>query len=346
MNDPKVEPVIEEVVQAPIEPKPDTLSSREALQHALETNREPTQEKVARETPTAREVKAAVEIDPEPPAEFSAAGKKAWTEKNVTEIQKEFRRINDSRTQEIGRAQTEARTAREEAKKSKEFMDSVSPYIEARLVGEGVPKEKAAVDAIRLAHALRTDKAAAKIELEKLGFVFAPDGTQPPPKIDDSKITSLQATVNELVQDKRQQVHQQAAQFFGQVFSELSNLKTRTGQPVFPDLLDDSEAGMQLATRIGSRTRQPEFQQMVARRFPGSDYSVLVREAYVWEGGKVAGEPQVESPKNNQQHIQKARRAAASSPGGAVSRNGAESLVGKLGNRAALKKAIELNQEH
>lgn len=333
------------VTEIPAEPKPDSLSNRDALQHALDTQRD-AEPAVKPEIPTAKEVKAAVAIDVEPPAEFNKAERDAWVNKDIAGIQKGYRRVSDSRTQEIGRAQTERNRALEEAKTAKEFMASVSPYIEERLIGDGVPKEKAALDAIRLAHALRTDKKTAKIELEKLGFRFAVDDDAPAPKIDDTKINDLQTRLNRIEEKEKAQNLHESAQVFGQVFGNLAALKTRTGETVFPDLLDDSEAGIQLATRVGSRTRDQQFQEMVLRRFPGADYHTLVREAYVWEGGRVAGTPSSESPKNNSQHTQKARRAAASTPGGVVSRSGTEALIGKLGNRAAMKKALELSKEH
>jgi hypothetical protein len=329
----------ENKVEESTEVKADSLSNREALQHALEV----TQEKTA-EAPTVKEVKAAVDADIEPPQGFSKEAQEAWRAKDYKKVNQEFVRLSQTRGQEVTRAQNAEREAREDAKKAREYSDAIKPYIEDRLVNEGVPKEKAALDAIKLAHALRTDRAAAKVELEKLGFVFAPDGAEPN-KVDDSKITTLQERINALEGDKNTREYQAHVQLFEHTFSTLGSQKTRTGDPVYPGLLDESESGAQFARELGSLTKEPLFRQLVLRRIPNATHIDLVREAYIQLGGKIATDT-VRVSKNNPQHIDKARRAAASSPGGTVSRDGNESLVGKLSNRAAMKKALEISQEH
>lgn len=336
----------EQVVEEAAESKTELLGNREAMAKALSQEREQVEAKVEAEAPTKTEVKAAVDADIEPPAEFSAKGKEAWKNKDIRGIQEEYKRVATSRLQELDRERSARTKAETEAKQAREYSDAIKPYIEDRLINEGVPKEKAALDAIKLAHALRTDKAAAKVELEKLGFKFAADDGTAQPIVDDSKIITLQERLERLERDKEAQIFQTTSQAFAKTFDSLTSLKTRTGDNVFPDLLDNSEKGIDLAKRVGSRTKQPEFQEMVARRFPEADFNVLVREAYIWEGGRVAGEPVQVSPKQNQQHIEKSRRAAASTPGRVVSKGGSDSLIGKLSNKAALKKAIELETEH
>ena len=341
----EIKPVEQEVVeQEPV--KQEGLSARDAMAKAIEEHKEPV-ERAATE-PTVKEVKAAVDADIEPPAEFNAKGKEAWKAKDIRGIQEEFKRINESRTQEITRAQRAEREALAKAKPAEDILNNVKNYLTMR-GDDGTVTEAQLVEALKLVNEFKKNKdkpQLLKAELKAIGVDLdaAPTGTEE--SLPSSEIASLRNDLNTLLEEKRTQDHTKAVQTFGSAFNNLGSLKTRTGDFVFPDLHDGSEAGKQLAQRVGSRTQQPEFQQMVARRFPEADFTVLVREAYIWEGGKVAGEPVQVSPKSNQQHIEKSRRAAASTPGRVVSRPSGEALKGKLGNRAALQRAIEEYSEH
>ncbi len=342
----EIKPVEQEVVEQE-EVKQEGLSPREAMAKAIEEHKEP-EAKVTTE-PTVKEVKAAVDADIEPPAEFNAKGKEAWKNKDIRGIQEEFKRINESRTQEITRAQRAEREALAKAKPAEDVLNNVRNYLTMR-GDDGTVTEAQLVEALKLVNEFKKNKDKPhllKAELKAIGIDLdaAPTGAAQE-SLPSSEITSLRNDLNTLLEEKRAQDHTKAIQTFGSAFNNLGSLKTRTGDFVFPDLHDGSEAGKQLAQRVGSRTQQPEFQEMVARRFPEADFTVLVREAYIWEGGKVAGEPVQVSPKSNQQHIEKSRRAAASTPGRVVSRPSGEALKGKLGNRAALQRAIEEYSEH
>ncbi len=321
--------------------EPAALSNRDALAKAFEDKRieqgiKPAQE--SSEQPTAKEVKAAVTADPEPPSEFSAAGKKAWKDKDIAGIQREYKRIHDARTVEISRAQQREREALEKTKPWARIAEMAEPYIKAQ--GDlGVTPEQAIMNALALVNSMKTEKPSAiKAELKKIGIDL--DKGETGESAGNDKVETLQATVNALLEERQQAQMQTVRGVFADAVSKLASQKTRTGQPVFPDLFDNSEAGERLAAEVGSLVTDPRFQQGVARRFPDADYSVLVREAYKYSGGRIEGEPVSVSTQNQKQHLDKARRAAASTPGRASVRSEAQNL-GKLGNKAALAKALE-----
>lgn len=349
MTEEIIETPIETPIEQPGEVKPESLSGRDALQHALEVTKKDTPVTAKQtEIPTAKEVKAAVDVDPEPPSSFSNKGKEAWKNKDIRGIQEEFKRVETSRVQEITRAQNETQKEREASKPYRELAQKLAPYIQAR-GDSGTTPEQAMIEAVALVNGLKADKKAAKVELEKLGFKVAidEDGKAAPVNINDHpEITSLRKDLNALLEDKKLQVHTNRVQMFAQVFEHFGSQKTRTGQYVYADLAPGSEKGDQLASEIGSLSQDQGFRNLVLRRFPNADENVFAKEAYISLGGKIAGEPLKESPKNNQEQVNRQRRAAASTPGGIVSRNGTESLKNKLSDRAALAKAIELNREH
>jgi hypothetical protein len=333
---------VNEVVQEVQEAKEfDKLSPREALEKAISEKRdtsrleEPKQEVKQEASP---QVKQAVQADLEPPAEFSAAGKEAWRNKDFAGVQKEFKRIHDSRTAEITRAQQAERQAREEGKTYRELAKMAAPYIEAR-GAEGVTPEKAIMEALALINEFKkADPRTVKAELSKIGINLDEAGQA---NTDTTQISTLQERLERLEREKEAQDFRSTTQIFAQSINSLANLKTRTGEPVFPDFLDNSESGIQFARELGSLTKDERFQAGVLRRFPDADHVVLVREAYKYLGCRVSGEPVTVSKSTNPQQIEKARRAAASTPGGVVSRSAQSSLVGKLSGRAAIQKALE-----
>lgn len=320
----------------------DKLSPREALEKAIsekrDTSRIEDEPRDASKQEASQQVKQAVQADLEPPAEFSAAGKEAWRNKDFAGVQKEFKRIHDSRTAEITRAQQAERQAREEGKTYRELAKMAAPYIEAR-GAEGVTPEKAIMEALALINEFKkADPKTVKAELARIGINLDESGQG---STDTNQISTLQERLSKLEQEKEAQDFRSTTQIFAQSISSLANLKTRTGEPVFPDFLDNSEAGIQFARELGSLTKDERFQAGVLRRFPDADHTVLVREAYKYLGGRVSGEPVTVSKSTNPQQIEKARRAAASTPGGVVSKSSQSSLIGKLSGRAAIQKALE-----
>lgn len=336
---------INEVTQT--EPKFDKLPSREALERALEQDREknpkPEQEPVAAKEPVSKP--AAVEQELDPPSEFSAEGKKAWREGDRVGIQREYRRLHDSRTQEITRAQTAEKQAREEAKAYSDLDNYAAEYIKER-AKEGIPKGQAMREAFQLIYEFKKgDPSSVKSELKKIGIDLDKPSTAAATTVNDPRLDTIQKDLEDIKKEKEAQNFQRLTQTFGEIFKDLGSLKTRTGDPVYPELLDNSEAGQQFAKELGSLAFNPQFQAGVLRRFPDADLKVVVREGYKYLGGKVSGEPAKVST-SDQKQIDKSRRAAASTPGRVVARNESSSLAGKLSNRAALARAAEERQEH
>lgn len=341
------EPVKETTVEAP---KETGFSNREALQKSIEINREG--KDPAEVVPTRKEVTQAVQEEVDAPSEFSAAGKKAWKSKDVTGIQKEFRRIHDSRTAEITRAQQAERVAKDEGKTWRELGEMAKPYIESR-GAQGITPQTAMMEALALINEFKKgDPAQVKAELKRIGIDLDKTITSTAtasaalPKEVEEKINSLQEVANEYKKDKEAQRYHQAAQTFDAIFNSLTSQKTRTGESVFPDLLDNSETGIAFARDLGSLTSDLGFQNLVRRRFPNADQTVITREAYIQLGGKVSGEPVKVSTQSNQQHLQRSRRAAAATPGRTAPRINESNLNGKLSKRAALEKAWEIHKEH
>lgn len=338
-------PQVEEVVQAPEgDGKFDSLSNRDALEKAISEKKETAEKpEVTKEEPSKTEVVQAVNADPEPPAEFSAAGKKAWKDKDIAGIQREYSRINTSRVQEVTRLQSEVRKEREEAKTWRELGKMAAPYIAAR-GEEGVAPEKAIMEALALIQEFKKgDPATVKAELRKIGIDLdkAPSANAQ----SNDEIKTLRESQNRLEQYVQSQELQKTVQTFDTIFTSLNSVKTRTGEVPFPDLLDTSEKGMQFARELGSLTQDERFQAGVLRRFPDGNLETVVREAYKYLGGKVSGEP-VKVSTENPKHIEKSRRAAASTPGRIVTRNESSNLVGKLSRTAALARALQDHREH
>jgi hypothetical protein len=319
----------------------DKLSNREALQKAITEVRE-IEPEPQKESPTPKETKQIVDADPEPPSEFTAEGKEAWKNKDIRGIQKEYQRINTSRLQELSRAQTAEKQAREEAKTWKQLGEMAKPYIEAR-GQEGVTPDKAIMEALALVNEFRkANPATVKQELKRLGIDLdkAPENQVAIPKEVEEKINHLQNVTDQLHKEREAQRLEAVAVNFDTAFKYMASQKDRTGQSIFPDTPDNSEKGIELASNIGSLIRDPKFQQGVSRRIPDADFNTLVVEAYKFLGGRVTGEAVKVSEKNNQQQVEKSRRAAASAPSKTVARNDEKNLVGKLDRRAAIARAI------
>lgn len=334
-------PVAEQTVE---EPKFDGLSNRDALKKSIQVHREGKEPEIQTDLPTNKEVVKAVQEEVEPPSEFSAAGKKAWKDKDVLGIQKEYRRLHDSRTIEISRAQKAEREALASAKTAKDFAEKVRGYLSVR-GEENLPDEAKIVQALKLVEEMsKRDGAAVKAELLNMGIDLDKKAEASTSAVNDPRLDALQKEVQELKKDKEDFRTQQTVKMFDTAFQGLASQKNRTGDPVFPDI-NESDAGIQLAGEIGSLARDLRFQAGVLRRFPDADFTVVVREAYKYLGGKVSGEPVKVSTQSNQQHVEKSRRAAAAVPGRTAPRASDSNLVGKLSNRAALAKALELHRE-
>jgi len=316
------------------------MGQREAIRAAIAEHKEG-----APERPAPAAVKAAVDDEIKPPATFSAEAKEAWVRKDYKRVNQEYERLFRARDQEVGRVQTRERQLEQENKTWKDLAKQAAPYIEAR-AADGVTPEKAMMEALSLINEFKkADPSSVKAELKRIGIDLdaAPRSGASAP---GEQISTLQSRLEALERDKEAQVYEKTAQTFSAVYQNLTSQKNRTGDPVFPDLLDNSESGIQFGRDLGSLTQDPKFQQGVLRRFPDADLVTVTREAYKYLGGRVVGEVAKESPQSNQKHIQQSRRAAASTPGRATSTKSASDYLGKLSRKAAIRAAIAENEGH
>ena len=341
---------IEEVENTAIEQADDAtdqLSTREAIELAVSDSSDDAPK--AAPAPSIRQVKEAVDADIEPPSEFSSDAKKAWREKNVSAIQKEYTRLSASRLQELSRAQTSERLAREESKFAKELESIASPYLKAR-GDQGVSAGQAIQEALALITQIKSSNPAlVRAELKRIGIDLdsneSDSGAGVIPKEVQAKLDSFQKFADDVTSEREQARFQNLAQTFDQVFLSLTAQKTRTNEPVFPDLLDNSEKGIGFARELGSLTQKPDFQRGVLRRFPDATLDVFVREAYKYLGGKVSGEPVTVSTKTKKEHIDRSTRAAASTPSRQSVRGDPRATAGKFSTRESILRAMADQQD-
>lgn len=327
----------------------DKLSQAEAVKRAIAENREPrtvSDKPTAQESdvPTQKEIKQELAEEVSPPDGFTKEEKEAWKSKDIPAIQKAYRRLDTARLQETSRAQTAERKAREEAAEARKLVDMAAPYIEAR-GKEGVTPQQALKEALNLVQHFKDkkdDPATIKAELKSIGIDL--DRAPGEKKADSSEKDNLLARLEAIERKEDARQFEALGQTFDQVFRELGSEKNRTGESVFPDFLDNSEAGKQLAYDIGSRAFDPKFQERIKLRFPDADLKILVREAYKSLGGRVQGEAARVSQSN--QEIEKKKRAALSTPARQASRSDRSGLVGKLSTSAAVKQALKDYREH
>ena len=297
-----------------------------ALDNALETHKEEKPEpKVEAKEPEATEEEAPkVEKEAAPkqrdpnlecPAEFTAEGKQAWAKGDISKVQAEFKRLNHARTAEVTRLQTEHSRMSKEYSGLKDLAKLVNPYIEAS--GQsGKDPTKAIMEAVAVVTEINKDPVKALQAIARLKGIKASIGDGTAPKAEQNEdVRALQSDVSTLRSKLEAQELKETAGYFRNVFESLQAEKNAAGAPKFPALSND-EAGIRLSGKIGSLVRNAEFRQAVQERIPGAGLREFVVEAYRWQGAQVDDSTApLKSPQSNQEHIAKARRAAASQPG-------------------------------
>jgi hypothetical protein len=327
-----------ETVRDTEQPRADSMARKDAIRASIAQHGDPATKEAPRasEQPTRTEVKDAVnDGDIAPPQEFSAEAKEAWRKKDYARVNKEYERLSRARLAEVTRAQNAERAAREEAKTWRELGERAKPYIEGR-AAEGVTPEQAMKEALDLvAEIKKADPATVKAEFKKLGIDLDSATGRSAPSTDPALLERLNGVEKILGEQKLRET----ANLFSQSIGALAVEKTRTGEPVYPGFYNDSAEGIEFAKELGSLTREPLFINLVRRRFPNATHKDLVREAYIQLGGKVAGDP-VKVSTDAQQHIERARKAAASTPGRPVTSKTSNGQIGKLSRRDAVRAAI------
>ena len=343
---------IQEAGQLPLveEEEPAGLSRREAMEKAMEKHGNPFDDKepsgpVEEEPATKEEVREELDTWPDAPAEFNKAEKEAYAKKDVDAVVKAYRRIHDDRTKAISRTQTEANQLKQQAERDRReaemWREQLGPYANDEIKPQ---------QALKLVKTLReSNPQEIRKEFEKLGIDL--DGSAPasagaiPTEVQQT-ITALQEQVNSLTMNTETQQREQAIKAFDVAFNKMTEEKSRTGEPVFPDLELDgsSEEGKQFFASVGSFAMDPRFQAGVMRRIPDADWNTIVREAYKTAGGRVS-ENAAKVSQENPEKIKTSRRAAGSAPGRTPAPSTTNGLKNKLSRKDALRQAWKEFQE-
>lgn len=297
------------------------LSSRDALEVAIESLKPDTPEREIKSSPLENieeakgESKEAEEPQIHAPGEYTSEEKKDF--ESLTRTQKEAAlRLHKSRQSKLA----EIKNATKEFKELKSLNDSIAPYLKA--VGVKKPTEVALKEALEMWREFNDGdpKLAAAAYLEAKGvpvpkeLVEAVENSKP-----DANQSALQNRLSHLENIIASNATQAQAQVLGQAWTAFEQATNAGGKPRFPDV-GDTEAGLRMAANIGSLVRgdTPLSQQFVAQakaRNPGLDYQGLLIEAYRYFGGRVDDSEATRTQESQKQHIVNSSRAAASKPG-------------------------------
>lgn len=309
----------------------ETLSLRDALEVALEAQKDDAGNdqgmgapgaRAATEAPEGtdtpgddRNVQANDEPVLQPPAEFTADEKADFLllSRKQQEAQIRLHKSRLSRLEEI-------KAASRDYEHVKRFAQQIEPYIRARGIKE--PADVAIQKAVALWAETKADPRRSAAALLKANGLPVPrdlleEETRDP---QDEKLTPLQERLNALESRIVQEDTAKAASALNAIWTSFEQAKNAAGSARFPDIQPEKgESGLQLATEIGSLVsgKTPlslQFINSVRARNPHASAETLITEAYRFLGGRVDdSEPsRTHSP---QQHLYKSNRAAASVPG-------------------------------
>jgi hypothetical protein len=313
----------------------ETLSLRDALEVALEAQKDDAGDdqgvgapsaRAATEAPEGsdtagddRNVPGSDEPPLQPPAEFTADEKADFLllSRKQQEAQIRLHKSRLSRLEEI-------KAASRDYEHVKRFAQQIEPYIKARGIKE--PADVAIQKAVALWAETKADPKRSAAALLRANGLPVPrdlleDETRDP---QDEKLSPLQERLNALESRIVQEDTAKAATALNAIWSSFEQAKNAAGIARFPDIQPEKgESGLQLATEIGSLVsgKTPlslQFINSVRARNPQASAETLITEAYRFLGGRVddSEAPRTQSP---QQHLYKSNRAAASVPGRGVS---------------------------
>lgn len=277
----------------------------------------------------------------EPPAEFNVEEKEAFKLMNP-KAQEATLRVFKSRNAEIGRIHNERKQWQEENQSLKELAGIAKPYLEQGLL-QGKDPIKATTEALGVVMALNKDPIRAITAILKLKGLQVEDLTKNTnarqETINNEALSPVVTKVEMLERKLAAREIEEQGRVFGHVFQSIQQEQNAAGSVKYPSLTDD-EAGYSLASEIGSLIAKPEFRRAVEKRIPGAGLRELSIEAYKWLGGRVDDAPanSFKSPQD-ENHINRAKRAAASVPG----RPSGRSLTTKKGK--SLGDALDLALE-
>lgn len=345
-------------VQTPEEaPEEETegLSRRDALEVAIAASKDDSEvpsDGVEEETQEeAPEEPEAIE----PPSEWEKAEKEEFAKlpRAAQEATLNLHRKR-VRAQEGIKSEKEAiAKEREELASYKQFAEQSAPLIKA--LGLKDPPIVALNKSVTLYNEMLTDPDGTYLRIKNaMGQDVPPEVQQHLQGKEDSnpEVESLRQQVESLTMKETQRETQQQAQDLGSQWSIFEGTQNAVGKPRFPDIQNDSEAGLELSSKIGSlvggRTElSKEFIANAQARIPGLTYPKLFELAYVYYGGRVDdSQPEPTRSQDSQAHLARSRRAAASTPGRSqVSSSNGSLKKFKTYRDAAQAALAELNAE-
>ncbi len=317
------------------------LSLRDALEVAVtaSNHEEPAQEKEKVEKQEAPKK--------EEPAPYNAPSE--WNKEEQEDFNQSSRkqqeaalRLHKSRVSKL----EEIKKATEEYKYVRSIADSITPVLKAMGMKDSpeVIMQKSAALWKEFEYAEDPKRAAANYLRAK--------GIEPPAELENSaepiseydrKLSALQEELNAVkarsVQEDRTKVETNLVQ----AWNSFEQTKNASGAIKYPDLVNES--GPSIAAKIGSLVSgvtplSKQFVAEVSSRVPNLTYGKLLEEAYRFYGGRIDN---TEAPRTQpaQNHVIKAKRAAASIPGrvGTLNANGTKKTF--LSYRDAAKAALE-----
>lgn len=345
--------------------KPEGLSTRDALEVAIEAHKEPEKDetklggdKGSNASEPRNNVRektvpggsgrsdASVPAALEPPAQWTKEEKedfKASTPKQQEASLRLHQTFNRSLS-EMSRQKNEMVREAADLQWAKDIAKQVEPFLKVRGSKEPVHAQiLKAIEAVNqldtgdpLANAAEYIKAKGKEVPKALLDAIAAQNGAPAA---NPEITSLRKELDELKQGRAREEQGKRNSNLTQSWHSFAQERNAAGVPKFPDV-DDSPEGLKLSRNIGSLVYDdtPLSRQYIASvqaRIPNLSWPRLIEEAYRYFGGKVddSSTPRTDT-QENKIHLVKSSRAASSRPGG-----GAQSAGGPVKKFASRREA-------
>lgn len=317
--------------------KPEGMSTRGALELALQDIRSKEAEQVASPTPT-----EAIEEKPEtvatpvveapkfqPPAEWDKEAKEDFSHLSLKQ-QEATLRLYHGRITKL----SELQKASAENEQLKNLGESVNPYL--RAIGVKESPQVAIQKALAMWNEIENgDTKLAVAEILKTKGIEVPSEWLEAAQAESPKINALQSELNNVKAKIAQQEMAQSQAIAQQVWSSFEGTKNAAGTTKYPDI-NESESGLALCRYIGSLVSgttdfSKQFIALTQSRIPGCTPERLLEEAYKIGGGRVDDSVTQTRSTNPQEHLKKSNRAAASIPGRGTQGSNASNAVKRFG---------------
>ena len=341
-----------EVKETPVD-EPKGLSRRDAIEVAVTA---------LKEEPKAKEPKAKKIVEPvkeapkfEPPSEYTREEREDFL--SLTPKQQEASlRLHKSRLktiEEIKRERAELDREKIEHGHVRELGKQLEPLLKSRGAKESAYSLLA--KAAQMVNEVDANPRQAILDLIKLRKLDVSDDLLKQLKGDDpidskfsQELSDLRKEVNDVKSEKEALRLQHTNNQILAAWDRLGSQKNAAGKPRFPDLFDESEKGLRLASDVGSlvRNQHPHsaaFYQYLQARIPNPDDQRVLEEAYRWFNGAVDDSLEVPRTQNSKQHVAKMSRAIASTPGNSVPVE--QPITKKLSRREAIALAYQQAKE-